>query len=302
MRTILTLLFLPLVTPAALAANLGLIGGDVGNVAIYGDSMSNEGNPGNCEWCDPLTNAGINVWAMAQSGARTYDNFNPPTLNACDGSSDPLVELPYTGCEYFGERMTKELDGECRRIFTSAIYPEDTTRKTCIADLPRSAQTVDVFFFGANDVGNVNLFSWGLTYRDLSLGAWDVMLDASDAKGHANVIVLGPPYIRNNIVPSHDESDEVLVNLHDNLRDECSSRPRCEIADVYSAFRAVESSYGIDAMHEMYDDDCPTVECIHPGDGPTLSLGIRPNDWIGGIILNAIRRANEKRISASSFP
>lgn len=106
-RNILALLFLSLVPLAVHAATLGLIGGDVGNVAIYGDSMSNDGNPGNCEWCDPLTDAGLNVWVMAQGGARTYDD-DTVDPNAC--------QIPtYDGCQFFGERMTAHLDGACRR-------------------------------------------------------------------------------------------------------------------------------------------------------------------------------------------
>jgi len=280
-----------LVPFAALAANLGLIGGDVGNVAIYGDSMSNEGNPGTCEWCDPLSDAGINVWVMAQGGARTYDD-DTVDPNACQSAT-------YQGCQFYGERMVSYLDGSCRRDYGAAVYPGDTTQTTCVTDLPLSAQTVDVFFFGANDVGNVNLSSWGVIYRARSLAAWEVMLDASDAAGHANVIVLGPPYIRNDL--GHDESDDVLVDLHDALRTECASRPRCEIADTYSAFRAVEAAYGSAEMYEMYEvgDDCPATSCVHPADGPTTN-GIRPRELVGGVILNAIRRANDKRIAGNS--
>lgn len=285
MRSLLTLLFLALVPHVASAATLGLIGGDVGNVAIYGDSMSSEGNPVNCEWCDPLTNAGLTVWGMAKAGARTYDNTSD-----CQSPD-------YLACEFYGQRMTAHLDGACRRDYGSAVYPGDTTQTTCIADLPLSAQTVDVFFFGANDVGAVNLVSWGLTERDLSLEAWGEMLDASDAKGHANVIVLGPPYIRNDV--GHSESNDVLLDLHANLRTECASRPRCVIADVYSAFRSVESSYGTAVMYKMYADDCPLTHCIHPDDVVTDHPEIRPNDLAGEIILNAIRSANDKRISAS---
>lgn len=288
MRTILALLFLPLVPPAALTANLGLVGGDVGNVAIYGDSMSNDGNPGSCEWCDPLDDAGINVWGMAQAGARTYFDTSNPAF--------PCASPGYLGCEYYGERMTAYFEGACRRVYGSAVYPGPTPQTTCIADLPLSAQTVDVFFFGANDIRGNTLSTW---YEDgdraLSLAAWERMLDASDAAGHANVIVLGPPYLKADV--GFSESDGALVDLHDALRTKCASRPRCEIADVYSAFRGVESTYGTDALYEMYEswDVCPTIECIHPTDGPT-SFGIRPNDMVGEIILQSIRRANDKRI------
>jgi hypothetical protein len=289
MRIILALLVLLAASPG-FAATLGLIGGDVGNVAIYGDSMSNDGNPGSCEWCDPLTNAGINVWGMARAGARTYD----------DDTVDPFAcQSPtYDGCEFFGERMTAYLDGACRRNLGQAIYPGDVTQTTCIADLPNSPQTVDVFFFGANDIRGNTFASWYTDDRADSLAAWDVMLDASDAEGHANVIVLGPPYLKADV--GFSESDGALVDLHAALRTECASRPRCEIADVYSAFRRVESTYGTDALYEMYveTDECPEVKCIHPGDGPTDTAGIRPNDWVGEIILHAIRRANDKRISA----
>lgn len=287
MRNILALLFLPLVTPAALAASFGIIGGGPGNIAIYGDSMSNDGNPGNCEWCDPLTDAGLNVWAMAQASARTYDDdtIDP---NACQSPT-------YDGCQFFGERMTARLDGECRRNYGSAVYPGDTPQPTCIADLPISAQTVDVFFFGANDVNTQDLSSWNSTYKGRSLAAWEVMLNASDAAGHANVIVLGPPYIRNNV--GHDESDEVLVDLHDALRIKCDSRPACAIADVYSAFRAVETIHGTDAMYEMYSDVCPGASCVHPLDGPTATAGVMPNQMMGKIIKQAIYSANRKRIN-----
>ena len=286
MRTILALLFLPLVPFAALGANFGIIGGGPGNIAIYGDSMSNDGNPGSCEWCDPLTDAGLNVWAMAQASARTYD----------DDTVDPYACQfdTYDGCEFFGERMTAHLDGECRRIYPSAVYPLDTTQKTCIEDLPNSAQTVDVFFFGANDVGGNTLSTWLASYRALSLTAWNRMLDASDAAGHANVIVLGPPYLKADV--GFSESDGALVDLHDALRIECDSRPACAIADVYSAFRAVETIHGTDAMHEMYSDVCPGTSCVHPLDGPTAIAGVMPNQMMGNIIKQAIYSANRKRI------
>jgi hypothetical protein len=294
MRTILTLLFLPLVPPAALAANLGLIGGDVGNVAIYGDSMSNDGNPESCEWCDPLTDAGLIVWGMAQAGARTYYDTSAGPLYYCDNVNG------YVGCEFYGERMTEYYGNACRRDYGSAVYTGDTAPyPTCIADLPLSAQTVDVFFFGANDIRNNTFATWYSSGdRALSLDAWRKMLDASDAAGHSNVIVLGPPYLKADV--GFSESDGALVDLHVALRTKCASRPRCVIADVYSVFRRVETIYGTDALHDMYNnliDDCPDTECIHPGDGPT-DIGIRPNDMVGEIILNAIRRANDKRISA----
>ena len=287
-RNILALLFLSLVPLAVHAATLGLIGGDVGNVAIYGDSMSNDFNPGSCEWCDPLDAAGINVWGMARAGARTYD----------DDTVDPAAcQSPtYDGCEFYGERMTAYLDGACRRNLGQAIYPGDVTQTTCIADLPNSPQTVDVFFFGANDIRGNTFASWLTDDRADSLAAWDVMLDASDLLGHANVVVLGPPYLQYAGVGA-DESDAALVDLHDALRLKCASRPRCEIADVYSSFRAVEAADGLDALHAMYAgfDDCPNTVCIHPADGPTPA-GYYPNNMAGEIILQAIRRANAKRV------
>jgi hypothetical protein len=287
MRTILALLFLPLVPFAALGANFGIIGGGPGNIAIYGDSMSNEGNPTSCEWCDPLTDAGLNVWVMAQGGARTYDDDPVDPLYACESPD-------YVGCQFFGERMTAYFEGACRRVFGSAVYAGDTTQKTCIADLPNSAQTVDVFFFGANDVRGNTFSTWLATDKARSLAAWEVMLDASDAVGHSNVIVLGPPYLRADV--GFLESDRALVDLHDALRIECDSRPACAIADVYSAFRAVETIHGTDAMHEMYSDVCPGTWCVHPLDGPTAIAGVMPNQMMGNIIKQAIYSANRKRI------
>ena len=276
-----------LLIPMLVGANFGTIGGGPGNIAIYGDSMSDAGNPSACEWCDDLVASGFTLWAMAQGGARTYDN-DEVDPNACESAT-------YDGCEFFGERQVAHLDGACRRAYGAPIYTGDVTELSCIADLPNSAQTVDVFFFGANDVGVNSLATWNSTRRALSLAAWGVMLDASDAAGHSNVVVLGPPYL--NSVQGFGDSDGALVDLHDALRIECASRPACAIADVYSAFRAVETSHGTAALHEMYSDVCPGTSCIHPLDGPTTTAGVMPNQIMGNIIKQAIYSANRKRIN-----
>tara|TARA_R110000803_G_scaffold156473_1_gene221043 strand:- start:49 stop:912 length:864 start_codon:yes stop_codon:yes gene_type:complete len=284
------LALLTLLASLLLGANFGTIGGGPGNIAIYGDSMSNDGNPSACEWCDDLIASGFTVWGMARGGARTYDN-DVSDPNQCAAGGTPA----YEGCEFFGERQVAHLDGACRRAYGAPIYTGDVTELSCIADLPNSAQTVDVFSFGANDVGSNSLATWNSTLRVLSLAAWEVMLDASDAAGHSNVVVLGPPYL--NSVQGFGDSDGALVDLHDALRIECDSRPACAIADVYSAFRAVETDHGTAAMYEMYSDVCPGTSCIHPLDGPTATAGVMPNQIMGNVIKQAIYSANQKRIN-----
>ena len=284
--------------PVSALAELGRVGGGIGRILIYGDALSNADNPTSCEWCDPLTDAGLQVFAMARSGARTYDNVDPETANACE---DGAVEGDYVGCDRYGERQVAHYEGACRR--TGFVrWTGDAGGATCIEDIPTSSQDVDVFFFGASDVTSHTLAEWDATYEALSVAAWNVMLDASEAAGHACVVVLGPPYFS---AAEPAESDLALAQLHVLLRAEVSAnRPLCRIADVHSLFRGVESELGTQAMLDMYGDaGCTTTpdDCIHPTDGPT-SEGLRPNDMMGNLILGAIREAHHALIALLERP
>ena len=296
---ILAIAFLLAAYPSS-ASNFGVLGGGVGRVVIRGDSLSNRlgafnSNSDDCDWCDPLEAAGLQIWNLARGGARTYD----------DGAD--CASPTYLNCEFYGERQTTRLDGACRRTLGGSgdiqeAYPDDTGLVSCVEDLPSSGQDVDVFFFGPNDIGTHTLAEWDATYEALSFAAWDVMLDASHAAKHACVVVLGPPYFRN---PNNDESDAALVQMHDHLRGRVSaSYPHCVVADVYSTFRAIEASRSSAILYSMYFDTCPT-ECIHPRFVSTADSEIRPNDMMGEIILSAVYAAHEARrlaptVSASS--
>ena len=285
------LLLLPLV---AIAEGFGLKQGGTGRVLVYGDSMSDLGNPTSCEWCDPLTDAGLQVWAMSRGGRRSY--YDPIT--------DPAswcVSATYLDCNLFGEYVMDYLDGECR--VSETRWSGDGGGSTCSQDLPHSAQDVDVIFLGVNDLRNVTVSSYLTTYLSQSIAAFNIMLNASSSAGHAVVMVLGPPGFEIT-QPDPLDTDAKLVILQTQLRFMCESRPKCVVADVYSHYRDIETKYGSQAMYDMYsncDAGPGDTDCIHPIDGPT-ALGIMPNDEMGEIILKAVYSAHEKRRVIEDVP
>lgn len=274
---------LALLAAGSASADFGVVGGGIGRILIYGDSLSNAGNPTSCEWCDPLVTAGLQVFGMAQAGARSFDN-DTVDPDACESAG-------YDTCELYGERQVAYLDGACRRT-DSTRWTGDTANTTCLEDMPASSQDIDVFFFGPGDFSNAaTLATWDATHEALAMAAYGVMMDASEAAGHGCVVVLGPPYFK---TTNPVESETALNQIHVLLRTEVrANRDLCRVADVHSEFRKIESKFDSQAMFDMYSD-CDAGpgddDCTHPVDGPVASGGgVRPNDLMGDTILKAIR-------------
>jgi hypothetical protein len=259
----------------------------IGEIHIYGDSLTivvPESQPNGCLWCEPLIRERHQIWNWAHPGARSYSDAL--VFSVCEDPS-------YAFCAFSGVGQTTYQMGECRR--TELYYGS-----SCIFDqaVIEGRVSVDVFFFGANDVAGVSVTEWENNIRNLSESAYDVMLETSEDAGHACVVVLGPPAFYHNQVDDPGDTNVKLVQLHDYLRDDVPRRwPNCALADVYEAFRNVEMEYGSDAMYEMYRDRLcvtnPPVGCLHPGFGPTEIAGVSPNELIGEVILDAIWEAYE---------
>jgi len=304
MRTLILSIALLLFAPHTATADFGILGGGVGRVIIYGDSLSNPDpavwDATDCPWCTPLTSAGYQIWNLSRGGSKSYDDVTGVSINACRlGGTD----ADYWGCEMYGERQVARLDGACRRVFghlnaadgftdIAAAYVGDTDLVSCLEDLPTSGTDVDVFFFDVNGIGQFTNAQWDATYENLSFRAHDVMLDASRSNGHACVIVLGPPLLR---TPNYVDSDVSNLKLHAYLRARAADTySHCVLADVYSMFRNIQTARGDAIFHSMYTTEsggCPN-NCVHPADVSALDATLRPNDLIGGVILSAINTAN----------
>jgi len=342
-------ILLLVITTQVHAGNFGDIGGGIGRIIIYSHSMSDAGAPESCEWCDPLTDAGLQVWNVSWPASQMDDD------NSFAGFNCSTVDTPfYKGCYFYGERQialhdsvtdeactTPSATCACRRTATNqegeaggpvyfnedtgtsvGRYVNDTAKSSCAADTPTSSQDVDVIFFVTNDVSKSPLYlsgsgagNWQDNKKAAQLVAFNLMLDAVEAANHACVVVLAPPAFRlldsagNNF---WEASEPATNDLNTAMAVEvAANRPSCRVANVEALWRSVEKSLGVDAMYRLYLDcddnagvygpvaahnrlprsDPNPPDCTHPWDGPTAE-GLRPNDMMGAVILQAIQAAH----------
>jgi len=282
-------------------------------VIVYGDSISAETSlvqVDDCDWCDPLNEAGTQILNVANNGARVSTQ-DDSLCNAGDG---------YTNCYNGPEQVAHHpTSGVCQRGTVATpinLYGDPSTDElTCAEDLGLTASDTTVILLGINDVmqGSPAGFHVGApnSFYDHMIEDFQVMMDAIYYKTPASCVVgLMPPQWRGetgNAVAYVQRNANLREYQEDILPIIGAKYPRCEVVDLYQAFLDVETNDGEAAMLGLYRNitgldasECPAkggifppADCLHPNVAGSL--------FMGELITDAIRNAHRKNLPGTVF-
>lgn len=273
----------------------------VRRIVIYGDSLSDNNDAADCDWCAPVTAAGIEIWNAATGGARTYDDS--ATCAAGDSYSD---------CQYYVERQMEYFDSACRvgtanskngdnsQLIDTPLYGASEV-PTCVDDLPINSHVAVVIFAGTNDIVRVANSSFVSTYFDLTKAAYQSMLQTIKDNDVMCVMVI-PPYVFDTAVGyleananlellaaylDGSASTSIADDMGANYPDQCVTVDMRDVIDEYTAANGLQAT-----LDDLYfdcnglGDQGVASGCIHfSTDGSAL---------LGEEIMAAIWRADRQ--------
>jgi hypothetical protein len=294
------LIFL-LTLPGIMATSFGTVGGKVGRVIVYGDSLNNDREL-EAKLVEILGIGPEDLWMAAHPGAKAHESAADVTANRVCTSG---LGYPPEWCRS-GFRQTGRVDGVCRSYANmSADLPSNglgpavvcqgaavagleactgvgtgTTTMTCLADLPVAPNDIVVLAFGSNDVSEPSPGGGVVTGQDWcddALGLFtsfkaDYVAMADDVVAAGlRAVVVTPPYILSDywITDNRETATECIRDyLHDEL---LPLYPTFGFVDGQDAWDNYETSRGTAAMLKLYHD-CPSIgaasatyDCTHPG-------------------------------------
>ena len=272
----------------ALPACAGMVGGGVGLVEQYGDSLYAGGDIESY-----LSAAGYEPINAALSGARyTYDQ------TTCETGD-------YSNCALFVRFQSSYVDGSCRRT-------EETTgnsESACMEDLAPSARPVCILGAGIAEMNRGgDHTTWESTYFASTQSELDAILTTADAEGIRCVVATPVPAW--DILSTFADRQEVQQNIRDFrdwIRDTLLvNHPNHELADLISAWDWYEKNMTAAEFAGLYIDCTDYVagtgtDCTHPG-GSANSAGHTGRQIQAEIIIRALERIRASRSSMMEAP